>query len=142
MWIYNNKEYNKIHDSSLFGFTYYIVYTNPKTGEKKKYIGRKQFFSEINKKLGKKELAAREDKRSSKKKKIIKESDWLTYQSSNIFLKSVDKKHIKKYILEFAKSKIQLTYLETKYLFKHDVLFSNEWLNDNIMGKFFKSKLE
>ena len=47
----------------------------------------------------------------------------------------------KREILEFAFKKKHLTYLETKYLFTNNVLENNEYINDNILGKFFRKDL-
>lgn len=138
MWLYKNKEYNEIHDSNLKGFIYLITFTDPKTKKVFKYIGKKQFFATSTKKLGKRALEARTDKRASKKVTTVKESDWKTYQSSNELLKKQKPEHLKKEILEFCDSLSCLTYKETKAQFVHSVLESEDWLNRNIMGKFFK----
>lgn len=137
MWIYRGKEYNEIHDENLFGFIYVILHKP--TG--KKYVGRKQFFSSRTLKKGKKELAAMTDKRGSKKKKIVKESDWKAYQSSNNFLKLEPKENLVKEIVLFCKTEKQMSYYETKLLFQLEVLESSNWLNDNISGKFFRKDL-
>jgi hypothetical protein len=40
-------------------------------------------------------------------------------------------------ILQFAFNKKELTYLECKWQFSLGVLESREYINDNILGKFF-----
>ena len=50
-----------------------------------------------------------------------------------------NEKYLGKKVLQFNKK--HLTYLETKYLFKNQVLESEEYLNDNILGKFFRKDL-
>ena len=51
--------------------------------------------------------------------------------------------NLKKQILELAFNKKHLTYLETKYLFSHEVLENpEEYYNDNILGKFFTSDFD
>lgn len=140
MWIFNNKEYNKIHDDSLVGFVYLITYQDFKTKEVFKYIGKKQFYTVRNQKKGKKELALQTDKRLSKNKILKKESDWKSYQSSNEFLKKQNSKDCKKEILKFCKDLKELSYYETKYQFIYDVLERDDYLNGNILGRFFKLK--
>lgn len=135
MWKFNNKDCNVIPDSNAIGFVYKI--TNLDNG--KIYIGKKNFFSKRNVKLGKKELAARTDKRKSKKKVVIKEMKWQTYVGSNKELTEDIKSGatIKKEILCLAYSKQQLTYLETKYQFQYNVLEIDSY-NGNILGKFYR----
>lgn len=133
MWYYKDKKYENIHDESLFGFIYLI--THIPTG--KMYIGKKNFYSKRTVKKGKKELSEMKDKRGSKKKKVVKESDWKTYKSSNSFLKEQPEGHLRKEILMFCKTAQDLTYYETKLQFVHEVLESEMWLNGNILSKFF-----
>lgn len=137
MWLYKGKFYEEIHDDTLYGFIYVILHKP--TG--KKYVGRKNFFSKRTVKKGKKELASMKDKRGSKKKKVVKESDWKTYQSSNEFLKKESSENLIREIVLFCKTEKQMNYYETKLLFQLEVLESNNWLNDNISGKFFRKDL-
>ncbi len=139
-WLYEGLLISEIPDTNAFGFIYRITYTDPITLEKKFYIGKKLFYSERSVKKGKKELAAMTDRRGSKKKKVNKESDWLKYQSSNEFLKTVEPWNIEKEILVLCYSKTELTYMETKILFVESVLESDNYLNNNILGKFYKTK--
>lgn len=69
--------------------------------------------------------------------RVQSESDWRTYQGSHkeCKIRLIKEKHI----LEYAFNKKQLTYLEAEYLFKHNVLRSKYYLNDNILGTFFRS---
>ena len=41
-------------------------------------------------------------------------------------------------IIQLVNNKKLLTYFECKHLFNLDVLESDNWLNSNILGKFFK----
>ena len=138
MWKFNNNEINEIQDH--YGFVYLI--TNKTTGEY--YIGKKQFKSITNKKLGKKEAAALPVSRGRKptKKQIIQESNWKEYWSSSKVLqkqvKELGEDNFTREILEFAKDGRELTYLEVKYQFKYNVLEDPKSLNDSILGKFFK----
>ena len=118
------------------GFAYRIINRT----KDKAYIGRKSLYSVRKKKFSKKRLSEISDKRIKTYEYITKESDWLKYQGSNKELiediKSGDV--IDKIILEFAYSKQHLTYLELKYQFKFEVLESDRWYNDNLLGKFYR----
>ena len=121
-----------------FGFIYEVTH-NP-TG--KKYIGKKQLIFTRKKNLGKRALSALPDKRG--KKYIIehKESDWKTYYGSHKeilkLIKEGRKKEFSREILEFVPSKKLLTYFECKYLFIKEVLEHNNYINDNILAKFYR----
>lgn len=140
-WTFEGKTINSIEDmpEGVFGFIYKV--THIPSG--KIYIGKKQLFSKITKKLGKKEIAALTDKRKSKKKVVISEMDWKSYYGSNIevqkILKEEGEESFVREILCFAKTSKLLTYYETYYLFHYRVLESSCYFNDNILGKFFKA---
>jgi hypothetical protein len=109
----------------------------------RQYIGKKNFFHTLNKKLGKKELAeipVTRGKRPSKKL-ITKESDWKTYYGSSAEVKSLPKDEMTRYVLKLCKTSKQLTYWETKYLFQYNVLEDDHYINDNILGKFYRKDL-
>jgi hypothetical protein len=136
-WVYKGKEIKSFKDLGLEtaeGFVYKI-----ETECGKKYIGKKNFFSRRKKHFGKKKLAAIKDKRLKTYEYIVKESDWLKYYGSNSKIKELVKKgvNIKKEILHIAMCKSHLTFLEAKYLFEHNVLNDDNYLNDNILGKFY-----
>jgi len=133
-WTFNGGIVTEIPDPDAYGFIYKITWGD------KLYIGKKAFYSERNVKKGKKELAKMTDRRLSKKKKVRKESDWRTYQSSNEILCKVDPLGLSKEILMLCYSKTELTYQETKHLFVHGVLESDRYLNRNILSKFFVTK--
>jgi hypothetical protein len=110
----------------------------------RQYIGKKNFFHTTNKKLGKKELAeipVTRGKRPSKKQ-VIKESDWKTYYGSAAEIKILPKDEMMRYVLRLCKTKKELTYYETKYLFQYNVLEDDCYINDNILGKFYRKDLE
>jgi len=136
-WILNEKQITSLNDlpEDIFGFVYLI--TNLDNG--KKYIGKKQIFSNRKVKLSKRQLERRLDKRSSIYKTIKKESNWLIYTGSNEEL-SKDVRNganIKREILKICYTKRQLTYFETKFLFTYGVIESDEFYNQNILGKFY-----
>ena len=113
----------------------------------KKYVGKKSLIYNIKKKLGKKELALHEGKGRPPKFKIVqKESDWKTYYGSHQFIKEEIKKgnqsDFKRIIMQYVYSKKELTYLENKALFSLGVLERDDYLNDNIEGRYFKKDFD
>ncbi|MDB4452930.1 hypothetical protein N9145_01985 [bacterium] len=135
MWLYKNKEINSIEDmpADTFGFVYLVTHTP----SGKKYLGKKQLIS--NRTLP-------PLKGSKRKRKIQKESDWKTYYGSQTEVKqlvkeSKDKLEFVREIIIFTSTKKQLTYFETKLQFVNEVLENDEYLNSNILGKFFRKDL-
>ena len=123
--------------------THGYVYQTTHIPTGKKYIGKKSLIYNLKKKLGKKELALHEGQgRPPKFKMVTKESDWQIYYGSHKFIKEEVKKgnqsNFKREILQLASSKKELTYLENKYLFSNAVLETENYLNDNIEGRYFK----
>jgi hypothetical protein len=118
----------------------YVTYHIP-TG--RQYIGKKNFFHTTNKKLGKKELLEIPITRGKRptKKQVIKESDWKTYYGSATEIKSLPKEEMLRHVLKLCKNSKQLTYWETKYLFQYNVLEDDHYINDNILGKFYRKDL-
>jgi hypothetical protein len=123
--------------------TYGFVYITTHTPSGKSYIGKKALYHNIKKKLTKKELAEQTGRgRKSTTQTIQKESDWKTYYGSAKpiveLIKQGKQGDFSRKILCLAPNKKLLTYYECKYLFKFGVLESpKEWINDNILGKFF-----
>ena len=134
MWLYNNEVIKGIEQipQNAFGFIYQSTYIP--TNEK--YLGKKVLY--FNKTLP-------PLKGFKRKRKVLVESDWKKYYGSHDKIKTLlkENKHddFKREILEFAFNKKHLTYLETKYLFTNNVLENNEYINDNILGKFFRKDL-
>ena len=131
------------------GFTYNIYVDKshkiPSEYWYKNYIGKKQLFSTRTVKLPKKTIALQTGKGRKKiSEKKIKESDWRSYYGSSKILKQLallDKVALKRTILSFYNSKKELSYREEELLFKHNVLLNDNFLNDNIGGKYFKRDL-
>lgn len=141
-WLYNKKVFtDKMIPKNAHGFLYMISLTVD--GKKMFYVGKKNFYSVRNVKLGKRALAARKDKRGSKKKRVEKLS-YQNYYSSNDVIKKAVKGGIKvkREILKICYSKIELTYEETKELFVLDVLNKNNYLNNNILGRFYRNNIK
>ena len=119
--------------ADTFGFVYLVTHTP----SGKKYLGKKQLIS--NRTLP-------PLKGTKRKRKVQKESDWKTYYGSQTEVKQLVKesKDMLEFVREiriFASTKKQLTYFETKLQFVNEVLENDEYLNSNILGKFFRKDL-
>ena len=133
-------------DNSAIGFVYLIEFTDGT-----KYIGKKNLYSFVNVKPNKKDEAPKGTeiiydyyKNTGKgfRQKMFhvkKESNWKTYNGSSKFTK--DKTIKVKYILGYANTQLELTYLEAEHLFKYEVLKNDHFLNNTILGSFYKSNL-
>ena len=122
MWIHNGIEFTEFMiPEGAVGFIYEMSAIID--GKSVKYIGKKNFFANIKKKLGKRALAMTTDKRLKKYVRELK-PDFMQYYSSNKTLKDAHKQGIviKREILKICYSKTELTYQETKYQFLHEVL--------------------
>lgn len=142
-WLYENEEINSIEQfpKNCHGFVYKI--TNLENG--KIYVGRKILLNTLNKKLTKKELAEQVGPgRKPTKKKVIKESNWISYWGSNKPLlediKQLGKDKFKREIIKLTFSKKQLTYYELHYQCIFEVLMKDSY-NSNILGKFYPKDL-
>jgi hypothetical protein len=141
-WLYKDKRIESIKDfpEGTFGFIYITVHEP----SGKTYLGKKSLYHNVKKKLTKKELSEQPTTRGRKSltTTIQKESDWKTYYGSAKpiveLIKQGKQKDFYRKILCLAPNKKLLTYYECKYLFKYEVLEKpEEWLNDNILGKFY-----
>lgn len=140
MWIFKGKEFTEVDiPKNAIGFIYEMSAIID--GKAVRYIGKKNFYANIKKKLGKKALAAVTDKRLKKYTREIK-ADFMNYYSSNKILKDAHKKGvvIKREMLLICYSSTELTYQETKHQFLYEVLEKEEYLNGNILGRFYKTK--
>lgn len=136
MWVYKKKEFKEsMIPENAVGFIYEMtVLIN---GVSYKYIGKKNFYSDVKTKLKKNEVSL--DKRVKKYKRVRKFT-YENYYSSNSKLKEAHKKkiNIKREILLICYSATELTYQEVKHQFKYEVLEKKEFLNGNILGRFYK----
>jgi hypothetical protein len=141
-WFYKNKRIESIEDfpEDTYGFIY--ITTHEPSG--KAYLGKKALHHNVKKKLTKKELAEQPVTRGRKSLTITtqKESDWKTYYGSAKpileLIKQGKQEYFVREILCLAPNKKLLTYYECKYLFQYEVLEKpDEWINDNILGKFY-----
>ena len=140
-WLYKEKEVYEINDipQNTFGFIYITTHIP---------TGKKSLYHNVKKKLTKKELAEQPVTRGRKltTQTIQKESDWKTYYGSEEFIKQKIKegKHeeFTREIIQLVSNKKLLTYFECKYQFQLGVLESQDWLNTNILGKFFSKDFD
>ena len=139
-WKYKGKEFNEacIPEGGI-GFIYSM--TAIINGKSVAYIGKKNFFANIKRPMGKKALAMSTDKRLKKYTRELR-PDFMKYYSSNKTLKDAHKAGvvIKREILMICYSAMELTYQEVKHQFKYEVLEKEEYLNGNILGRFYKTK--
>ena len=139
-WSYQGQDF----DSSMIpegavGFVYEMQAVID--GKLVRYIGKKNFYSTTKKKFGKKAVASMQDKRA-KKYTVQRKLTYESYYSSNSVLKDAHKAgiEIRRYMLKICYSAMELTYYETKFQFVRGVLESDEFLNGNILGRFYRLK--
>ena len=139
-WIYKGEVFNdsKIPEGAI-GFIYEMEAIID--GKAVRYVGKKNFYSTTKKKFGVKALANMEDKRA-KKYTIQVKPNYQNYYSSNKVLQDAHKAGviIKRFMVRICFSKTELTYHETKFQFVREVLEKEEYLNANILGRFYKIK--
>ena len=130
-WTYNGQLITEIEDmpENTYGFIY-EVFHRPSG---KKYLGKKVLhFNRTLPPL----------KGMKRKRKVVKESDWRTYFGSHAEIKQLIKEEkqdeFERRILQFVPTKKLLTYYECKYLFINEVLEHDEYINDNILAKFYR----
>lgn len=129
-WTYNNIDFTEDLIGDNYGFVYEI--TNLTT--KRKYIGKKFFYSAKTKQV------------KGKKKKIKVPSDWQTYYGSNTELQNDvilhGKENFTREILHLCKSKGECGYLEAKEQFVRGVMESDNYYNSWIMVRVRKSHIK
>lgn len=139
-WLYKGEVFtdSKIPEGAI-GFIYEMEAIID--GKAVRYIGKKNFYSTTKKKFGKRAVANMEDKRA-KKYTIQVKPNYQNYYSSNKVLQDAHKNGIpiKRFMVKICFSKTELTYHETKYQFVREVLEKEEYLNANILGRFYKIK--
>ena len=137
-WIYQNKEFTKdMIPENAIGFIYNM--TAIIDGKSISYIGKKNFWAYPKTNLAKKDMPTDKRLKTYVRKK---RNAYKNYYSSNEVLKKAHKDNIKikRDILMICYSATELTYQEVKHQFKYEVLEKEEFLNGNILGKFFKFK--
>ena len=144
-WIYQptGKPVTEVQDipnhDEVIGFVYKI--TNLKTG--KFYIGKKSLYHQRKTRISKKEKTTTGSRKTFKK--VVKESDWLSYYGSSIDLKAdvtrLGPNNFKREILELCCTKKYLNFCELSWQIKHDVLKGNTY-NGNILGRYYARDME
>jgi hypothetical protein len=123
-WTFNDKPFTSEDIKTFVGFVYMIECLS----DGKKYIGRKYFHS-VRKVAG-------------KARRVRKESDWKKYYGSSKELKELVKQHgeqnFKRIIISLHTTAGDCNYTEVKLQFKMDVLEREDYLNDNINGKWHR----
>lgn len=125
MWLYEGYEFTSDDIGKAVGFVYLL--TDRETG--RRYIGKKLFFRT-------KTLPPLKGKGQTRKRKVVIESDWQTYCSSNKVIQGVVAEHgldrFKREILHVCLTRSEMTYHETRLQFEHRVLLSDDWFNDYV----------
>jgi hypothetical protein len=129
-WYYNGKIFESSDIQDYFGFVYLIE----NNLNKRKYIGRKYFFSYRTPK--------------GKNRKVKLESNWKDYYGSCPELKEdivkYGRENFSRTILSLHKTKGKTNFGETSQLFKNDVLTESlddgtpAYYNSNIIGRFYR----
>jgi len=136
MWLLNGKEFKQDHiPEGAVGFIYEMNAVI--AGKAVRYIGKKNFYSDVKTALAKKDIPT--DKRLKTYKRVRK-FNYQAYYSSNDVLKDAHKNGIPihRKILQICFSKLELSYCEVKMQFLNGVLENDDFLNGNILGKFYK----
>lgn len=125
-WLFQGEVFDGSLVNNYHGFVYCI--TCP---DGRKYIGRKTFWF------------MRKTRGAKRRSRI--ESDWRDYYGSSEVLKNLinlyEPEKFTREILSLHKTKGEMNYTEIKEQFQRNVLESEEYINDNINGKYFKSRV-
>lgn len=140
-WTYGGKNITSISQmpKDTIGFVYQIEIELD--GKKLFYIGQKKLISRRKKMMTKKEIEALPNKRLKKYYYVEKEMDWQNYLGSNKPLLALikqygtDKLKLKKEILEYCFSELELKYRECKNIICSGAMETTEYFNDNISLK-------
>ena len=127
VWLYKNKKVKSHADllPQCTDFVYEIEYTDGR-----KYIGKKTA-------RGWRTLPPL--KGHKRKRKVLKDVPFVKYEGSH----KVEGLTVKsKTILYQCKGKKAATYIECALLFGNNAIFEDEYINENISGKFFDNDLD
>ena len=131
MWNYKGKRIKERKDlpADAVGFVYRIF--NRQTEQV--YIGKKILLNKRTK----------PPLKGYKRKRVTyAESNWLTYTGSNVESKKWKIENCYREIIYICYNRTMMSYYETKLQFTNDVLESDKFLNDNILGKYYKQKIQ
>ena len=133
MWLLGTTEFTSEMIGEYVGFVYIITYLT----SSKMYVGKKLFSS-------KRTLPPLKGK--TRKRKVIKESDWMSYYGSSEELMTLVEnngpKSFKREILHLCHSRGEMSYLEAKEQFDREVLLSDDYYNGIINCKIHKSHVK
>ena len=123
-WIWEGKPFTSDMIGNYVGFVYCILF-KPLN---KKYLGR-TYFHQIRKVKG-------------KKRRQRSESNWKKYWSSSEVVKNLveleGEECFDREIISLHTTRGDCNYMEVKLQFQFNVLESEDWLNDNINGKWHR----
>jgi hypothetical protein len=133
MWLRDDVEFTSDMIGDYVGFVYIITdLTN-----NKKYVGKKLFES-------KRTLPPLKGK--TRKRKVTKESDWMSYYGSSeelmLLVEANGADSFKREILHLCHSRGEMSYLEAKEQFDREVLLSADYYNGIINCKIHKSHVK
>ena len=137
MWWYNGKKVKSHADlhEDCTDFVY-VMYFTDKCGKEYKYIGKKTVRSMRRIKPTKAQLAIRKNY----VRKEVKDLPFVKYEGSS---KETEGYTLTaKEILHQCSTKKAATYIEAALLFEEHAIFSDEYLNKNISGRFYDNDLE
>lgn len=131
MWYKEDKVFNEASDfpENIVGFVYEV--TKLDTGQK--YIGKK---------ILKHKRTLKPLKGYKRKRVKYVDSDWKTYTGSNEITKKWDWTECDRRIIELCVNKTMMSYFEVKHQFLNNVLEDDNYLNDNVLGKYYKKTLK
>ncbi|WP_313199942.1 hypothetical protein [Rhizobium sp.] len=123
MWTYQGEPFTSADIGDYAGFVYTI--TDLENGMR--YIGKKTFWF--------KSTLSPLKGQTRKRKKVV-ESDWQDYFGSNKTIQQLVAEHgrerFSREILHLCRSSSEMSYLEAKLQFEHDVLLDDSFFNDYI----------
>lgn len=138
-WVYQGRPMGRLEDfpEGTYGFIYEITHKDTN----QKYIGKKQLLSYHKKPT---RVFNEKTKRWNKSWEILTtESNWQDYFGSNReivdLVKKEGKNKFKREIIYLCPDKKLLTFYELAFQCKRDVLTDPDYINSNILGKFFRS---
>jgi len=114
-----------------------FVYVITNLTNKKKYVGKKNFYS-------RRTLPPLKGK--TRKRKIVKESDWMDYYGSSeevkLLVEEQGPKAFHREIIHLSRTKGEMSYMEAKEQFNREVLLSDEYYNGIINCKIHRTHVK
>lgn len=144
-WIYKGESFNPESVTTLNGFIYKLTYEH--NDKEYYYYGQKSFNTKKKKYYTQKEMLLRTDKRLKNYYYVTKESDWRNKYLGSCKDQRIEDmilvdKEILKIIPQSANAKINLTYWEAYYIMVNNAIIDDQCLNSNILGSFFRGRIE